>query len=116
MKFLLPRYSILIAVIIIAVLAFSVSIDYLDEQHITAKVIKTESVTILSGTKHKKVENLYLVYTDKGTFKIEDQLFFGKFNSSDLYGGLKPENTYTFIVYGFQIPIFSMYQNIKEYK
>ena len=113
MKFLLPRYSILIAVIIIAILAFSVSIDYLNEQHITAKVIKTESITILSGTKHKKVENLYLVYTDKGTFKIEDQLFFGKFNSSD---GLKPENTYTFTVYGFRIPIFSIYQNIKEYK
>lgn len=117
MKLLRPISYILIAIVFVLVLVFGVFIDYVNEQHITAKVIKTDVVMITSGTKNDiKLESQYLVFTDKGTFKVTDQLLFGKFNSSDLFGKLEPGKTYNFTVYGFRVPILSMYQNIREYK
>src|SRR5690606_22667275 len=73
---------------------------------ITAQVVKTERVC------SSQEDCKYLVFTDKGVFENTDSLLNFKWNSSDIYGELKAGETYTFHVYGYRIPFFSMYKNI----
>ena len=61
-------------------------------------------------------ESFYLVYTDKGIMKLEDDLMRGNWESSDVYGRLKSDSTYTFTVSGYRFGFFSMYPNIIEVK
>lgn len=66
-------------------------------------------------------ESKYLVFGEdaNGTslvFENTDSLFHGKWNSSNIQGQLKEGNTYTIKVYGYRIPILSMYENIIEVK
>ena len=62
-------------------------------------------------------KSLYLIYTkdDKNniaTYKIEDSLIQGKFNSSDIYGSIEVGKTYTFEIVGERNEFLSMYPNI----
>ena len=57
-------------------------------------------------------QSYYLVYTDKGTFKVEDSIVLFRFNSSDLYGSIKQDSTYTFRTVGFRAGFFSEYPNV----
>ena len=52
------------------------------------------------------------MFTDKGTLKLEDDFFRGNFESSDVYGKLKIDSTYTIKTSGIRIGFFSMYPNI----
>lgn len=54
----------------------------------------------------------YLVFTDGETFECTDAWFVGKFDSSDMYGRIESGKTYNATVYGWRIPLFSMYRNI----
>lgn len=58
----------------------------------------------------------YLVGTQGEVFENTDDLFLGKFDSSDLQNTLDPDSTYTVEVIGWRIPFFSMYRNIVEIK
>lgn len=92
---------------ILAILLIGVmyQIEYGNERVVTANVIKTERVTDKSS---------YLVFTNKGTFRIQDQLLFGKFNSSDIYGSIEEGHNYTFKLTGYRVPVLSMYPNIAK--
>ena len=57
-------------------------------------------------------QSYYLVYTDKGTFKVEDSIILFRFNSSDLYGSIKADSTYTFNTVGFRAGFLSEYPNV----
>lgn len=59
----------------------------------------------------------YLVFGDDENgnslvFENTDCFIRGKWNSSNLQGKMKEENTYRITVVGYRIPFFSMYQNI----
>ncbi len=54
----------------------------------------------------------YRVYTDCGTFVVEDNFFLGKFNSADTYGSLKEDHTYDLEVIGWRNGFFSWFPNI----
>lgn len=58
------------------------------------------------------VSSKYLVYTDGEVFENTDSLLNGKFDSSDVYGRLKRDQSYRCKVEGWRIPVFSMYRNI----
>ena len=73
-------------VFLIMIILWVVSIGYTNEQVLKVKVTDKERVTG-EGSK-------YLIFTNKGVFEITDQLFFGKFNSSDIYGSIKKDSTY----------------------
>lgn len=103
---------ILVVVFIIGIIAFDIS-SYNNVKTITAKVEGKERITESSGD---KIESFYLVYTDKGTFKLEDDLFRGNFYSSDVYGKLRQDSTYTFKTSGYRIGFVSSYPNIIEVK
>jgi hypothetical protein len=103
---------ILVVVFIIGIIAFDIS-SYGHVETITAKVEGKERITEKSGD---NIESFYLVYTDKGTLKLEDDLLRGNFYSSDVYGKLKQDSTYTFKTSGYRIGFVSSYPNIIEVK
>ena len=79
----------------------------------------TKNITIKVNEKERVLDNnssKYLIFTDKGVYQITDQLLFGKFNSSDLYGELKIDSTYTITTFGIRIPVLSLYPDIVEIK
>ena len=78
--------------------------------------------TITATVTDKAVKNYddngrYLIYTkdSDGTIlvmEIEDNIFVGQFNSSDIYAEIETGKTYTFDVGGSRGPIFSWYPDI----
>jgi hypothetical protein len=99
---------ILVVVLIIGLIGFQIS-AYNNVETFTAKVEGKERITEKSGD---NIESFYLVYTDKGTFKLEDDMFRGNFYSSDVYGKLRQDSTYTFKTAGYRIGLMSSYPNI----
>jgi len=106
--------TLIIAFVLFLIASWVFSLPgYINKHDVTVIVQDKNIKTIASG---KSTSSFYLVYTDKGTFKITDQLFYGKFNSSDIYGQIDAHKTYVFTVSGLRIPIFSMYQNVVKVK
>lgn len=88
-----------------------------------AKLSNKETFTVTVTDKERIVENMgdniesyYLIYTDSITFKLEDELLYGNFNSSDWYGKIKVDSTYEFTTIGWRIGFLSEYPNIVEFK
>jgi len=83
---------------------------------ITALAIKYSTVhtDTYKITKTERVNNEYLVFTDKEVLKNVDDFWFLKFNSSDVYGRLSDNigSTVQLKVQGFRFPILSWYRNI----
>lgn len=62
---------------------------------------------------HKeRVDSTYMVYTDKGPFKVSDNIFFWRWNSSDVYGQIEPNKSYRISVWGTRSGFLSLYKNI----
>ena len=91
------------------VLLFFIGFPYITADTVTVTVTGKERVNSKNASK-------YLVFTDSETFENTDCLRRFKFNSSDLYGKIKEDKQYTFVVYGWRIPIFSSYRNIVRVK
>lgn len=77
----------------------------------------TQEATVTGKERITKVvegndQSYYLVYTDKGTFKIGDSIILFRFDSSDLYGSIKADSTYTFRTVGFRSGFLSEYPNV----
>jgi len=103
---------ILVPVMIIGSIFLTIS-GYQNKQTIKTKVTEKERITQKSG---ESLESFYLIYTEAGTFKLEDDIFYGNFNSSDWYGQIHRDSTYTFEVVGYRIGILSSYPNIVNFK
>ena len=106
-------FIFLVAGFIIGTIGFHMA-AYFHTQTFTAKVSGKERITEQSSK--DSFNSYYLIYTDHGTLKLEDDLFRGNFNSSDVYGSLKTDSTYTFQVSGYRIGFISAYPNIIEVK
>ena len=91
---------------------FNIS-GYSNKQAIRTKVTGKERITEKSGD---NLESYYLVYTESGTFKLEDDLIYGNFNSSDWYGQIRQDSTYTFHIVGFRIGYMNSYPNIVKFE
>lgn len=59
-----------------------------------------------------KGNSIYRIYSDCGVFAVDDNLFFGKFNSADTYNKIKVGSTYQFDTVGFRNGFLSMFPNI----
>ena len=90
------------------------------EYIITNVIVQTElqSSSNDNGTKYS-TKYLYFCTTDTGeeiVFENEDNIFFGKFNSSDILAKIRKyeqsKNPFKIKTAGFRIGFFSMYQNI----
>lgn len=56
--------------------------------------------------------DLYMIGTENEIFKIEDNIFVGKLNSSDIYNNIKIGHTYRITTTGFRSTFLSSYRNI----
>ncbi len=100
---------VFIIITMIIMMKFKIT-TYTHTSVITATVSDKERITQSDG--ENGISSFYLVYTDKGTFKLEDDIFRGNWESSDVYGSLKTDSTYTFTTSGYRFGFFSMYPNI----
>lgn len=84
--------------------------------------IRDVTVTVTDkDVKNSDYNSKYLIFVEDenglpSTYEITDSLLKGRFNSSDVYAGIKVGNTYTFTVGGSRNEFLSWYPNIYEYE
>jgi len=100
------------ALILIGLMFTNAPYQWLTQRTLEDVMIKDKQISTESDRKKDKVVSTYLIYTDRGVFRNDDAGWFVKFNSSDVYGNLDVGKRYRMKVYGWRIPIFSMYPNI----
>ncbi len=101
-----------VVLIIIGSIVFTVG-GYANKQTIKTRVISKERITTQNGD---RIESYYLIFTEAGPLKLEDELFYGNFNSSDWYGQLRTDSTYTFHIIGYRVGFLSSYPNIVKFE
>jgi Protein of unknown function (DUF1523) len=110
-KFLRIRY-ILPLIIVIGLMFTNAPYQWLTQRSVENVLIKDKQISTESEKKDGKVTSTYLIYTDHGVYRNDDAGWHVKFNSSDVYGNLDVGKHYRLKVYGWRIPIFTMYPNI----
>lgn len=88
------------------------------------KVNNLRDVTVTvtdKDVKNSHYVSKYLIFVEDenglpSTYEITDSLLKGRFDSSDVYAGIKVGNTYTFTVGGSRNEFLSWYPNIYEYE
>ena len=100
------------ALILIGLMFTNAPYQWLTQRTIEDVLIKDKQISTESDKVDGKVVSTYLIYTDHGVFRNDDAGWHVKFNSSDVYGNLDKGKRYRMKVYGWRIPIFSMYPNI----
>ncbi len=96
--------SLIFIIVAILILGYPVSY-YLSSEEIEITVTKTERI-------NQGEDSKYLVYTENETFENTDSWLYLKFDSSDLYGHMKANETYKVKVAGWRWKFFSSYRNI----
>lgn len=76
----------------------------------------TEETVIATVTNTMPKDGVYLVFTDKGTFKVEDTIAYFNYRSSDVWGSIAKNSTYEFTTTYWRVPALSMYENIVKVK
>lgn len=99
-------------VVIIAAIGINFA-RFAHKETVKTTVTDKERIVKKSGD---NLESYYLIYTEDGTLKLEDELLYGNFNSSDWYGKIKVDSTYEFTTIGWRIGFLSEYPNIVEFK
>jgi hypothetical protein len=79
---------------------------------------RTTRTTVVTG-KERVCESgnsscKYLVYTESGTYRLQDSIFIGRFDTSDVYGQIDEDTCYEITSYGWRVPFFSTYPNIED--
>ncbi len=100
------------ALILIALCFTNAPYQWATQRTIDDVLVKDKQVTTQSYGKQDKVGSTYLIFTDQGVFRNDDAGWFLKYDSSDIYGNLDVGKHYRFKVYGWRIPIVSMYPNL----
>jgi hypothetical protein len=108
-KILLIGISILL---LVSLLFTNAPYQWLTQRTVEDVLIKDKQVSTESAKHQDKVISTYLIFTDHGVFRNDDAGWFMKYNSSDVYGDLDVGKHYRLKVYGWRIPILSMYPNI----
>lgn len=93
---------------LIGAFIYFATIEYQNEE--------TIEITVKDKYIKRSGENdLYLVVSSSGdAYKIEDLLWKGKFNSTDLYNQLDIGSKYKITITGVRLQYFSMYKNINK--
>ena len=105
--------KVIIGLVIIVLLGI-VAVEYAGHNNVVsirnAELLdKDRIVEITDGNSN----SYYLIFTDKGEFKITDDLLRGNHKSSTWYGSMKIGESYNFTVDGFRNnAIITSYQNI----
>jgi hypothetical protein len=96
----------------IVALTFAINIYYYSNKETITFTVKDKQIKMRGVGKDS--EDVYMVYTDKGVFENTDDIFLGKWNSSDIQNDLEVGKTYKVEVYGWRIQFLSTYKNISN--
>ena len=97
----------------IALIAIGSAFYYNTVEEVEIKVNDKEHVMYRNGS---DLEDKYMVFTEGEVFENTDDLFYLKFNSSDVQNELKVDSSYSVKVIGWRIPVMSMHRNIISIK
>lgn len=106
--------SIFLGVMIPIVVMFVVLFGFMTRAWVRKEVILTVDSKWVKGV-HGSQKYLVSGKDSNGeevVYEVTDNLFALRFNSSDIYAGIKEGNTYKMIVGGYRVPLFSWYPNI----
>jgi hypothetical protein len=104
--------SLAVAALLAFLLFTNLPYQWLTQRTLDEVLIKDKQVSTESDRRTGEVQSTYLIYTDHGVFRNADAFWFMKFNSSDFYGNLDVGEYYRLKIYGWRIPILTMYPNI----
>ncbi len=96
----------------IVALSFAINIYYYSNKETITFTVKDKQIKMRGSGENK--EDVYMIYTDKGVFENTDDIFLGKWNSSDIQNDLEIGKTYKADVYGWRIQFLSTYKNISN--
>jgi len=96
----------------IVALSFAINIYYYSNKETITFTVKDKQIKMRGVGKDS--EDVYMIYTDKGVFENTDDIFLGKWNSSDIQNDLEIGKTYKADVYGWRIQFLSTYKNISN--
>lgn len=103
--------------IVLSIIAFIVCIwfiNFSNKQNIRVKVGKVDRIEKTSGNKDGfNTEVYYLLYTDRGTFRINIDGFIAH---PEFAGTMKKDSIYDIIVCGVEVPFLGMYRNVIDVK
>ncbi len=103
-------FIIIISCVIVLFVALAYPIAYYSQWNTyDVQIIDKERITKVTDGSD---QSYYLVYTDVGTFKVEDSIVLFRFNSSDVYGKLYKDSVYNIKTVGFRSGFLSEYPNI----
>jgi hypothetical protein len=105
-----------IPLILIALMFTNAPYQLLTQRTLEGVTISDKQISTETDKETGNVVSTYLIYTNRGVFRNDDARWFLKFDSSDFYGDLEKGKTYDLKVYGWRIPILSMYPNIVRMK
>lgn len=103
---------VIVTLLLVGLMFTNLPYQWLTQRTLDAALIKDKQVTTETDKKKGEVASTYLIFTDQGVYRNDDALWFWKFDSSDFYGNLDVGKTYRLKVYGWRIPVLSMYPNI----
>lgn len=80
------------------------------------EIEETDEIITVTDKWIKRADNkdLYLIGTENEVFKIEDNAFILKFNSSDIYNQIQIGKTYRITTTGMRSNLMSWYRNINS--
>jgi len=107
--------KIIISLILIVMLVVLTGCSDIEVNTISTEEIQETDEIIKVTDKWVKRTNdrdLYLIGTEDEVFKIEDNIFIGKLNSSDIYNKIKIGHTYRITTTGVRSNFMSWYRNI----
>ena len=113
---------IILCTLIITILASLVCCTSYNDHTYIITITDKERVSYTTGLEENlSVENKYLIYstTSDGETKVlenTDNLFRGKFDSSDVYAELEVGKTYEVTVVGYRFGFANWYENIIDFK
>lgn len=102
---------LLLLVLLIPVISFTTAHLHNRVETIQVTRLDDQATNNNGGTAHQ-----YLVFTRQGVFKDTDNVWLGKFNSSDLFNQLQAGHTYTCHVHGQRQDYASNYPDLMSCK
>lgn len=111
----------LVIMIIFVLVGLTGCSDYNTEKNIAQQTVqevkeKEDEIILVTDKWIKRTDDrdLYLIGTENEVFKIEDNGFIFKFNSSDLYNQIKVGKKYKIETTGVRSNFMSWYRNINK--
>lgn len=86
--------------------------SYFKTKTVTTTVTHKERICDGNG---QNVDCKYIIFTEDGEYEITDAIFGTvRFDSASVYGQVKVDCTYEIDYYGWRLPLFSTFPNVKN--